>query len=153
MEDEDFSSYIIDYDKIANRSEFLSITRLTASQYAKNPYGKVGDFFKNLQDPDLDTLCDICDNYADVVDDEGDFDNVPHFEEVLLIAEMLAAGEGVLDRTIDDVMQRTNQMLFYLAIEKLHRNGLVKVYHDNFSFGLDAGDRIVVERIPGLDFE
>lgn len=146
-ENQDFESYTIDYDKIVASKTFLSITRLTASQYKENPYRPVGQFFKDLTDEDLDILCKVCDDHAEAEENDQDYDNVPHFEEVLLLAEMLAAGEGLLERTLDDVMRRTNQMMFYLAIESLHRKGLVKAHHSNFSFGLDAGDNIIVERI------
>lgn len=147
---DDFSDFSIEYDKIENSKNFLSVTRLAAAQFKKAPYGKVGEFFKQLTDEDLQVLCDVCDEYADVVDAEGDFENVPHFEEILLLAEMLAAREGIMGRTLDDVMHRTNQMLMFLAIESLHRKGLVEVFHDNFSFGEDAGDKIVVKKAAGL---
>lgn len=153
MADTDYSDFSIEYDKIANSANFLSITRLTASQYKTNPYRKVGDFFRDISTEDLQVLSDVCENYASAVEDNGDYENVPHFEEVLLLGEMLAAGEGILDRSLDDVMQRTNQMVMYIAIESLNRKGLVNVYHDNFSFGEDAGDKMIVEKKKDVDYD
>lgn len=145
---EDFESYTIDYDKIAGSKRFLAVTRLTAAQFRDNPYATVGDFFVNLSDQDLETLVEVCEEFHVKQDEKpNEFVDVPHFEEVMLLGEMLAAGEGVLDRTANDVYGRTNHMMSLLAIESLHRKGLVKAHHENFSFGLDAGKKIIVSKI------
>jgi hypothetical protein len=40
-----------------------------------------------------------------------------------------------------------NAFCAFLAIEGLSRKGLVKVYHENISFGEDFGNKIVVEKL------
>jgi hypothetical protein len=39
----------------------------------------------------------------------------------------------------------------FISVESLRRKGLVRVYHENMSFGEDAEKRVVVEKIEGLD--
>ena len=143
--EEDFENFELNYDKIVQSTEFLAVTRLLAAQMKETPYRKVGEFFKQLSDNDLDTLSDICDEYHDNKDE-----NTAHFEELLLIAEMLAAAEGVNDRTLDDVMGRTTQLMVFIALEALYRKNMIKLHHDNMSFGDDAGSKIVAEKIPGV---
>lgn len=147
MEDmEDFGNFQINYDKIIESADFLAVTRLLASRLKDNPYQNVGEFFKQLSDSDLGVLLEIVDQYQDNNDDT----NTAHFEEVLLIAEMLAAAEGVSDRTVDDVMGRTTQFMVFVTLESLYRKKLIKLHHDNMSFGEDAGHKIVAEKIPGM---
>lgn len=139
--EENYENYSVNYSKIGKQSDLLAVTRLLAVDLMAKPYMKVGDFIKNLSDSDLETLCDVCDRANDDSPDT-------RFEEIVLISQMLAEAEGVaFDMSLDDIMARTNQMSVFLVIESLHRKGLVKVYHENMSFGEDAGDRIVVEKI------
>ena len=142
MDEEDYDGYTVNYEKIIKQSDLLAVTRLLATDLMNKPYMKVGDFVKGLSDSDLDTLCEVCDQSRD--SDEPD----SRFSEIILISQMLAEAEGVAyDMTLDDVIVRSNQFAVFLVLESLYRKGLVKVHHENMSFGEDAGDKIVVERI------
>lgn len=131
----------VDFDKIATDKKFLSVTRMLAIDLQKTPYMTVGDFMNNLSNEDLDTLLAASE------------EEHPHFSEMILIAEMLAGAEGLLDEAKSDdemvnlVMDRTQALVMFLAIEGLGRKGLVKVYHENMSFGEDMGDKLVVEKL------
>jgi hypothetical protein len=92
-----------------------------------------------LSGADLETLTEISTS-----------ENDERFEDIILISQMLAEAEG-LENTfhVDELQIRTSMFSKYLIIESLHRKGLVKMHHENLSFGDDMGDRIVVERING----
>ena len=78
----------------------------------------------------------------------ADTDDNPRLGEILLISEMLATGEGLeQSQDADGVTLRMNAFCAFLAIEGLSRKGLVKVYHENISFGEDFGNKIVVEKL------
>ena len=47
----------------------------------------------------------------------------------------------------EQVSERMNAFCGFLAIEGLSRKGLVKVYHENISFGEDFGNKIIVEKL------
>jgi hypothetical protein len=134
--DDDDSTFTVNYHNIIKQNNMLSITRLLASVLTHNPYMRVGDFIKNLSDIDLETLVNVCDD-----------EHNEHFEELLLIAEMLSVAEGLDRGTIDLIHERTNHLITLIAIESLGRKGLVKVHHDNMSFGADMGDKIIVEKL------
>lgn len=131
--------YSIDLKKIAAQSDFLAVTKLLAASLQIDPYMSPGPWFKQLSDHDLAVL-------ANVVEEGPDGE---HFEELLLIAEMLAQAEGIAERNIELATERVNMLVVLLTCESLRRKGLVKVNYENVSFGDDMKDRIVVEKVDG----
>ena len=128
--------FSINYEKVLHEEKFLPVTRLLAADLIKSQYMPIGDFIKSLSDNTLEELNEIC----------GD-ENHPNFEEMILIAEMLAAAEGTNIGGTPEVHQRLNLFITWMAIESLKRKGLVKVYYENISFGDDMGEKIIVEKI------
>jgi len=128
---------VISYDNVMKEKDFLPLTRTLAMDLLQSGYIRPGDFLKALTDSDVDALLKIADNEEN-----------PRLEEILLISEMLATGEG-LERSqdADEFTNRMNAFCGFLAIEGLRRKGLVKVYHENISFGEDFGNKIVVEKL------
>jgi len=134
--DEDDGEFSVNYEKVLHEDTFLPVTRLLAADLMKSQYMSVGDFLKNLSVDTLSQLTEISEN-----------ENDPHFEEVVLITEMLAAAEGTNIGGAPEVHQRLNLFMTWLVVESLRRKGLVKVYYENISFGEDMADKIIVEKI------
>jgi hypothetical protein len=132
---EDLSEMTIDYNKLKNCTEMLAVTRLLAASLQTNPYMRVGKFIKELSDSDLLILREIC--------EEGE--SHTRFEELLLISEMLAKAEGLTTESIDVMTQRVGMLVMLLTMESLYRKGLIDVFHDNMSFGEDAGDKVIAK--------
>ena len=128
--------FSINYQKVLNEDAFLPVTRLLAADLIKSQYMSIGDFIKALRDNTLEELNEI----------SGD-ENHPHFEEIILLSEMLAAAEGTNFGGVREVHQRLNMFITWLIFESLKRKGLVKIHYENLSFGDDMADKIVVERI------
>lgn len=125
----------LNYDKIATYKEFLSVTRMLAVDMMKNPYITPADFIKSLSDEELQNLIEISD------DEEH-----PRIDEVMLISEMLATGEGLEPANLDIATERVNQFCVFLVLESLFRKGLVKLKYENMSFGEDYKDKIIAEK-------
>jgi hypothetical protein len=126
--------YTINLPEVAKYPGILAVTKLLASQIMVNPYLVVGDWIKSLSDSDLNSLNELVDKNE--------------YEDVILIAEMLATGEGLPSAENEkEFQERTSTLAGFLVLESLNRKGLVKVYHENMSFGDDVGDKIIVERI------
>lgn len=142
MEFEDTGSekFTILFDKIIEDKKLLPTTRLLAVDISKNGYVNIGDFFKNMPEADLKAYLKMSE---DLDSDEA--------AEVLLLSEMLSIGEGLdngLDENDPETMQnRMSQLIMYLACESLARQGLVKLYRENMSFGEDMGDKMLVEKL------
>lgn len=128
--------FSINYQKVLHEDTFLPVTRLLAADLIKSQYMSIGDFIKALNDNVLVELNEIS---AD--------ENHPHFEEMILLTEMLAAAEGTNFGGVREVHQRLNMFITWLIFESLKRKGLVKIHYENLSFGEDMADKIVVEKI------
>lgn len=125
----------LNFDKIAVHKDFLSITRMLAVDMMKNPYITPSDFLKSLSNEELQTLMEISD------DDEHE-----RMDEIMLIAEMLATGEGLEAATLNIATERVNQFCIFLVLESLSRKNLVKLHYENMSFGEDYKDKIIAEK-------
>lgn len=134
--DEDEGEFSINYQKVLHQDTFLPVTRLLAADLIKSQYMSIGDFIKSLNDNVLVELNEIS---AD--------ENHPHFEEIILLTEMLAAAEGTNFGGTPQVHQRLNMFITWLIFESLKRKGLVKIHYENLSFGEDMADKIVIEKI------
>jgi len=148
---EDESPFEINYDNVISCKDCLSVTRLLAVDLKENPYMSVGLFLKNISNSDLKILSDIVDQNFNIDDDDEVSD--PSLADVVLIAEMLSRAEGIISESDEQLMQKVNQFMMYISVESLRRKGLVRVYHENMSFGEDAEKRVVVEKIEGKDYE
>jgi len=132
--------YSLNYGEIAAHKELMAVTRLLAAEMMKNPYVVVGDFIKDLSDSDLQSLMKA--------EEEQEFEDLSNLQDLILMSEMLACGEGCEQSPTDTVFQdRTNHFITLLVIESLARKGLVRVYRENMSFHDDMRDKIVVEKI------
>jgi hypothetical protein len=133
---DDDGEFSVNYEKVLYSEEFLPVTRLLAADLIKSQYMPIGDFLKKLSNDTLAELTEISEN-----------ENDPHFEEVILITEMLAAAEGTNIGGTPEVHQRLNLFITWLVVESLRRKGLVRVFYENISFGEDMVDKIIVEKI------
>ena len=133
----EFAGFHLDYQNILKNKETLAVTKLLATELMTNGYIVVGDFIKNLTDADLQALTDNME------------DDAPNqYQDLILVSEMLATGEGCGPSGNDDEFQsRAHQLITLLILESLHRKGLVKLYHENISFHEDMGDKLLVEKI------
>ena len=100
-------------------------------------YLSISDYLEKLSDKDLATLIKASEN--------PDSDA---FGEILLIAEMLATGEGLDNaKTDDEILTRIKVMVAFLAVESLARRGMVRIFRENMSFGEDYNHKNIAERI------
>jgi len=136
FEFEEEGDFSINYEKVLHQETFLPVTRLLAADLMKSQYMSIGDFIKSLSD-------DVLYELNKIAEDENNL----HFEEMILLTEMLAAAEGTNIGGLPQVHDRLNMFLTMLVFESLKRKGLVKLHYENISFGEDMGDKIVVEKI------
>lgn len=131
-ENEKFS---VNFAKVVEQKDFLEVTRLLASNMMSVPYITIGDFLQSISDDSLEKLIEISDD----PDQE-------RFEELVLISEMLATGEGLESANMELSTERTNQLCVFLVLESLKRKNLVKLHYHNMSFGEDFKDKIIAEK-------
>jgi hypothetical protein len=137
FEDELSNGFSINIQKLIGDNTLLAVTRLLGADLLARPYMAVGDFFKSLTDNDLQTLLKASepDTQDEVMDD------------ILLIGMMLRSAEGLeplneLDQS-KDIVQK---IITFLVLESLYRKGLIKLYHENMTFGDDMEDKMIAEK-------
>jgi hypothetical protein len=137
FEDELSNGFSINIQKLIGDNTLLAVTRLLGADLLARPYMAVGDFFKSLTDTDLQTLLKASepDTQDEVMDD------------ILLIGMMLRSAEGLeplneLDQS-KDIVQK---IITFLVLESLYRKGLIKLYHENMTFGDDMEDKMIAEK-------
>jgi len=135
MMERDYNTYFINLEKIQEYPNILAVTKLLALKIQNNPYMRVGNFLKNLSDADLKTLMSI---------DEND----PHMEDILMMSFLLARAEGVDNGTVGLITLHTSMLQNFITAESLYRKGLIEFYHDNLSFGEEAGDKVIARPRP-----
>lgn len=132
--------YSLNYDLILKQKDLMSVTKLLVHRMMENPYIVVGEYISELSDMDLALLQDCVE--------------AQDFKDIILMSEMLATGEGCDQaKDFDEFNERTNSLVSFLTLESLGRKGLVKVHHENLSFHADSRNKVVVERIDGLDYK
>jgi hypothetical protein len=90
-----------------------------------------------MNDNDLENLLNISEN-----------EEREEYSQILLISEMLSTGEGLSPSdNAEEFAYRMSQLVMLLAVESLHRKGLVKIYRENMSFGEDMANKIIVEKL------
>ena len=77
--------YTLNYEAISRSKEMMAITRLLASDLIRDGYINVGEFITGLSDSDVNTLVQKIEEQ-----DNGEHD----YNDLILISEMLAEGEG-----------------------------------------------------------
>ena len=133
----DYEGFHLNYEAIAKNKKALAVTRLLATDLMTNGYINVGNFIREMSDADLKALTHNA---------EDDAEN--QYEDLMLVSEMLATGEGCEPSQNDGQFEsRAHQLITLLILESLHRKGLVKLYHENISFHEDMGDKLLVEKI------
>lgn len=125
------------YENIIKAKDLMPVTRALALDLSNTGYISVGDFLRDMNDNDLENLLNISENKER-----------EEYSQILLISEMLATGEGLSPSdNAEEFASRMGQLVMLLAIESLHRKGLVKIYRGNMSFGVDMADKIIVEKL------
>ena len=146
MNDDDLEEFVVNIDKVINSKKMMPTTRMLAMRLQRNPYTTIKDFLENLSDVELDTLLEVSDEGLD--ESAGSVaEGEDRFSELVLMAEMLAKAEGLHTSSFEDMTNRTNMLITFLACEGLARKGLVEVWRENMSLGEDMGDKFIVKKI------
>lgn len=129
---------VINYDAIIKSNWMCSIVKFAAQNAQRNPYSTIGDFFKMLSNSDVAVLQDMVEH--------AEHDDYAQ-KNLVALSEILSRCEGVIASSIDDCVKNVNTLCLLVTCVSLARKGAVKVFYENMSFGSDAGERPIVEKI------
>lgn len=126
----------VNLQKVIN-SNAPAVIRLTAQQVKSQPYMKVGEWLKALNDTDLEYLGQLVDAIVERPEEEEVGAKVDAW---ILLTLILVQAEGLDVPDSALLTQQMNALAHFLTLEKLYRKGLIDVMHDNLSLGDDVGE-------------
>ncbi len=129
----------INLERVIQDKKTHSIIRLLAVDIQKNPYITVGEWLKSLSDKDVQSL----------VEDIADADDMNEFamQSLILGTLLLSRAEQVFIESDEELAQAAEMFRIYIVISSLDRKKLAKALYQNMSFGEDAKNLHVAEKI------
>jgi hypothetical protein len=129
----------VNLERVIEDKQTHSIIRLLAVDMQKNPYITVGEWLKSLSNKDVQSLVeDLAD--ADDMNDAG-------MQSLILGTLMLSRAEQVFIESDEELAKAAEMFRIYIVISSLDRKGLAKAIYQNMSFGEDAKNLHVAEKI------
>lgn len=129
----------VNLGRVIEDKETHSIIRLLAVDMQKNPYITVGEWLKSLSNKDVQSLVeDLAD--ADDMNDSG-------MQSLILGTLMLSRAEQVFIESDEELAKAAEMFRIFIVISSLDRKGMAKAIYQNMSFGEDAKNLHVAEKI------
>lgn len=135
---DDFDSYEVNYDRVAEDVKSHPVVRLLALNLKQNPYLTVGDWLQSLSDGSLDDMVELVN--AEDTDEAA-------MSDMILLSLMLTRAEQVFMKSDDDLARSVGMLRMFVCLAGLQRKGMIKAFYENMSFGEDAMHLHVAEKI------
>lgn len=118
----------VNYARVLSDPNISALTKMTVMTIQKQQYMTLVEFIRGLSDADLDGLCNQFDRMKG---------NPMIIQEVILLAEIVASGEGDSALNIDDDKTRYENLDYFIVVvtcESLKRKGLVTMDYTHVTF-------------------
>ena len=130
--------YAISIDVVLERSDLPAIVKQAALLLRQRGFFTIGEWLSELTDFDLTTLLSLW----DIVDRPG-----PAAFALVTLTEILTAAEGIAASHESTCIDRMKRLSVLMAMESLHRKGLIVFYRNNATLGDDYDDRQIASRV------
>lgn len=121
------------------------VIKKAARKLKKDQYFMPSEFFLKLTRHDSEVLGEMA---AILTDEEiPDAQKGDEYNNIILLASILSMAEGVYLETEDDAFEATRMAAIMCIANHLHRRGHVACYFDNFTFGPEGLEKVIMERI------
>lgn len=138
-ENSNLSNHQLDLQIIKNSKKHCKLVTSLAADLAESPYYSIAKYFKEISQTDLQSLYALVEAYHK--EDEVATEDLLLFLLLFLYAEGLQVNDQL------ELEQYMSVMCIIITAVDLSRQGLVRIYWENLTLGLDYGDRPVFERI------
>lgn len=136
--------FVVNIDKCIADKELPAVIRQIFTELKERDYISPGDFFKNLNETDLESLR-ILAEYTNPAADEYTEEQIDRgYEAMMMLGIGLSLGEG-LELSESHCEKAMKGAIIYTSIEAMARKDIVEVYRENWSMSLDE-DKPVVKR-------
>ena len=123
------------------------IVKKAARKLKRDQYFMPSEFFSRLTRNESEILGDMASVLTD--DEIKDSEKGEEYNNLILLASVLSLAEGVYLETENGAYDAVRAITVMCIANHLGRKGQVVCYHDNFTFGPEGLDKIVMERING----
>lgn len=121
------------------------VIKKAARKLKKDQYFMPSEFFLRLTRHESEVLGEMA---AILTDEElPDAQKGDEYNNIILLASILSMAEGVYLETEDDAFEATRMAAIMCIANHLHRKGHVACYFDNFTFGPEGLENVIMERI------
>jgi hypothetical protein len=136
---------ISNIDKILDSSIAKPVVKKAARKLKQLQYFMPSEYFLKLTRHESDVLGDM----AQILTDEeiSDDRKGDEYNNLILLASILAMAEGVYLEDEDMAYEAVRAVTVMCIANHLARKGLVACYYDNFTFGPEGLDKVIMERI------
>lgn len=132
-------------DRILEADIAHPVIKKAARKLKRDQYFMPSEFFLKLTRHDSEILGEMA---AILTDEElPDAQKGDEYNNIILLASILSMAEGVYLETEDDAFEATRLAAIMCIANHLHRKGHVACYFDNFTFGPEGLNKVVMERI------
>lgn len=129
----------INFRTVADSDSVPLVIRHLAERILHSGYFKVGEWFKCLDDEELDYVRYVC----NIEPEDEEYFEVS--SELVLLTMMLSKAEGVSAGTLEDLSGQTGMTKLFCSCTVLGRKGLVKVNYNNMSYGNECNELPLME--------
>jgi len=136
---------ISNIEKILQTELTHPVVKKAARKLIKDQYFMPSEYFLRLTRHDSDVLGEM----AQILTDEeiSDDKKGDEYNNLIILASILAMAEGVYLENEDQAYEAVKTATVMCIANHLHRKGLVACYYDNFTFGPEGLDKVIMERI------
>ena len=136
---------ITNLDRIIEGDIAHPIIKKAARKLKRDQYFMPSEFFLKLTRHDSEVLGEMA---AILTDEElPDDKKGPEYENIILLASILAMAEGIYLEDEDAAYHALRAVCVMCIANHLGRKGLVACYYDNFTFGPEGLEKVIMERI------
>jgi hypothetical protein len=136
---------ISNIEKILETEVAHPVVKRAARKLMKDQYFMPSEYFLRLTRHDSDVLGEM----AQILTDEEISDDKKgnEYNNIIILASILAMAEGVYLEDEDQAYEAVKAAAVMCIANHLHRKGLVACYYDNFTFGPEGLNKVIMERI------
>lgn len=136
---------ITNIDKILDSSLAKPVVKKAARKLQQLQYFVPSEYFSKLTRHESEVLGEMAEIITD--DELSDDKKGDEYNNLILLASILAMAEGIYLEDEDAAYEALRAVCVMCIANHLGRKGFVVCYYDNFTFGPEGLDKVVMERI------
>lgn len=132
-------------DRILDSSIAKPVVKKAARKLKQYQYFMPSEYFLKLTRHESEVLGEMAEHITD--SELGDDKKGDEYNNLILLSSILAMAEGIYLEDEDAAYHALRSVCVMCIANHLARKGLVACYYDNFTFGPEGLEKVIMERI------